>query len=278
MCLCNYKGGAKCTALRHCKTVTKGLPTPPDSHFAYDYLRVHLYKDWLGIPITEHWACEFSQFLRNPLDSTISVLPSRRRYAFKNKKVAWFPDGSTLPIGHEDIEATTEKWRSEEGEERVRLWLAEAEKDLDKSSVGVDFKFDFTAPPDWKSEAEAKAAREREIRRGEIYAEQQRVMDEKKEERDRERKEHNAEIDRGNAEHDQAVAEMDAEMDELHALANAADEADEAFDRPEEVLRRVGNRVRERDLDPNDDGEDYGVDQEPEEDENSDMEINLGDE
>jgi hypothetical protein len=188
------------------------------------------------------------------LVTEIHTASTSRKYRFFNKTTVTFPDGSTLPHGHRDVEAKRKFW--EENTFEIEEMLRAAESDLEASCdaiEGYDFDFSEGLKPAWLNpdHPEHKArigpynARE-EKRAAEVNERELKIQSEIREEEER----------------DEMIRQMEYE-DEMEAerLNAMYDEADAA----EQDLEGGGWDDRgEEDLDPEDDGMDYGVDQEPE--------------
>jgi len=116
------KNYAYLTASGKSKSVVKGLPrTALDPRFQIDFLKLSVMAETLGEPARApaHHVVKSSRLKRaRNLQTIHTIAAENKSYKMVNNKVALFPDGSTLPLGHRDIETRRSLFRDEH-----ELWL-----------------------------------------------------------------------------------------------------------------------------------------------------------
>lgn len=221
LCICALDKRS-CKAFMHSKVVTKGLPTPPNAFFVYELIRVSLLREWKGLPAPSPYTCKFTQIIRKPADVQVKTNEAVRKLRFFNTTITKFPDGSTLPHGHKDIEVRKALWES--SEELLTAMLMDAESDLELACMEIEgYEFDYSAEPPWvndekhpEHEKRIEAYREREQKRAEERERKEAEMARELEELlEREQKREEAE---------ELHREEQKGVEDAWAEANAADE------------------------------------------------------
>lgn len=251
-CVCQIDK-KKCKAILHSKVVAKGLPNQPGPRFAYAFSRVGMFRHVLGLPPQSPYECVFTQLVRKAKDQSIVSSKTVRRWRFFNPTTINLPDGRCMPHGHSDTESVTHAW--EESSESVREFLLAAEEELDMSA-GLSYNFAFASEPSWVTNPKTPE----ELAKFNAYCHRQHV-----------RAVETAQREMDVARADDIAHEAELILEEQNRQAAAAEE--NARNRIREIMHQVEEDKEpdgliddraEEDLDLNDNGEEYGMDQEEE--------------
>lgn len=133
------------------KSVVKGLPRSALlPHFQIDFLRASVMAEALSEPArapAKHVVKAGGLRRERKMQNVTSVQAAHKSFRMVNNKAVIFPDGSTLPLGHQDIERRKLIFREE-----YQLWLAKLDEASERCARGRRAQREHDRGPEGKDE------------------------------------------------------------------------------------------------------------------------------